>query len=48
MISFVMEKCLILPMCVCVQYTPSQKKKKKNALRFMSNRFSLESFKQHM
>ncbi len=31
MISFVMEKCLVLPMCVCVQNT-------KKALCFMSNR----------
>lgn len=43
MISFVMEKCLILPMCVGVQNT----KKKKSSL-FYEQSHSLESFKQHM
>lgn len=36
MISFVMEKCLILPMCVSVFRI--KKKKKKKTLCFMSNR----------
>lgn len=36
MISFVMEKCLILPMCVCVQNTEKGEK-----MCFMSNRSSL-------
>lgn len=45
MISFVMEKCLILPMCVSVFRI--KKKRKKKAL-FYEQSLSLESFKQHM
>lgn len=43
MISFVMEKCLILPMCVCVQNT---EKGEKNV--FYEQSLIFESFKQYM
>lgn len=45
MISFVMEKCLILPMCACVQ---NIKKEKKGGNGSLFYELSLESFKQHM
>lgn len=48
MISFVMEKCLILPMCACVQNTKKEEKGGKKSSVFYEQSPNLESFKQHM